>query len=263
MKIVDQQGCVPGVHGEAPPQEVPTDAESELSQEADDEQQQGQPQDIPDPAALAGDRQDEEEAEQQRDGRDEQRDPVNVVNEEQPLPDEDDVQALWQAVRARIEAARAAHREAAGLLRESFAEFDRFVEQHGRNANDEVPAFARLIATKRAMDAAGRRVLEQRRQQRIAELEEERVRQEVVAFQQATEQRARELQQRLRLAALECRRVRAHSDEALPPAPRPRNCWVCGLPGVLRGRECPNRANHPRRTLKRHQRRNDATTQQE
>ncbi|CAB0036442.1 unnamed protein product [Trichogramma brassicae] len=114
----------------------------------------------------------------------------------------------------------------------------------------QVPAFARLIATKRAMDAAGSRVLEQRRQQRLAELEEERARQEVIAFQQATEQRARELQQRRRLAALECRRARAHSDEALPPAPRPRNCWVCGLPGVLCGRECPNRANHPKRNTK-------------
>ncbi|CAB0031167.1 unnamed protein product [Trichogramma brassicae] len=225
MKIVGQQGCVPDINGEAPPQEAPTDAEFKLNQEADGEQQQGQHQEIPDLAALAGDRRDGEEAEEQHDDSDEQRDPVNVVNEEQAIPDEDDVRALWQSVRARVESARAAHREAAGLLLESFSEFDRFVEQHGRNANGEVPGFARLIATKRAMDAAGRRVLEQRRQQRLAELQEERARQEVIAFQQATEQRARELQQRLRLAALECRRVRAHSDEALPPAPRPRNCW--------------------------------------
>ncbi|KAL7287444.1 hypothetical protein TKK_0018551 [Trichogramma kaykai] len=247
MKIVDQQGCVPGVNGGAPQQEAATHAESEHNLEADGEQQQGQDQKIPDPAALAEDRRDGDEAEEQRDERDEQRDPADVVNEEQAIPDEDDVQALWQSVRARVEAARAAHREAAGLLHEAFSAFDRFVEQHGRNANGEVPAYMRLIATKRAMDAAGRRVLEQRRQQRLAEREEERVRQEVIAFQQATEQRARELQQRLRLAALECRRVQAHSDEPLPPAPRPRNCWVCGLPGVLRGRECPNRANHPKR----------------
>ncbi|KAL7288311.1 hypothetical protein TKK_0017645 [Trichogramma kaykai] len=93
---------------------------------------------------------------------------------------------------------------------------------------------------------AGRRVLTQRRKQRLAEQEEERVRQEVAAFQRATEQRARELQDRLRLAALERCRVQAHGDGPLPPAPRPGNCWVCGLPGVLHGRECPNRANHPR-----------------
>ncbi|KAL7295101.1 hypothetical protein TKK_0011569 [Trichogramma kaykai] len=247
MKIIGQQGCVPGVNDEAPPQEAPTDTVSEPNQEADGNQRQGPHQEMPDPAALAEDRRDGDESEEQRDDRDEQRDPGDVVNEEQAIPDEDDVQALWQSVRARVEAARAAHREAAGLLHASFSAFDRFVKQHGRNANGEVPAYVRLIATKRAMDAAGRRVLEQRRQQRIAELEEERARQEVIAFQQATEQRARQLQQRLRLAALECRRVRAHSDEPLPPAPRPRNCWVCGLPGVLRGRECPNRANHPKR----------------
>uniref|UniRef100_A0ABD2WFD8 Uncharacterized protein n=1 Tax=Trichogramma kaykai TaxID=54128 RepID=A0ABD2WFD8_9HYME len=211
MKIVDQQGCVPGVDGEAPQQEAPTDAKSELNQEAGGEQKQGQPQEIPDSAALAGDRRDGDAAEEHRDNHDEPRDPVNVVNEEQAIPDEDDVQALWQS--------------------------------HGRNANSEVPAYVRLIATKRAMNAAGRRVLEQRPQQCLDELEEERARQEVIAFQQATEQRERELQQRLWLAALECRRVQAHSDEPLQPAPRP----VCGLPGVLRGRECPNRANHPKR----------------
>ncbi|KAL7292295.1 hypothetical protein TKK_0013903 [Trichogramma kaykai] len=213
MKIVDQQGCVPGVDGEAPQQEAPTDAKSELNQEAGGEQKQGQPQEIPDSAALAGDRRDGDAAEEHRDNHDEPRDPVNVVNEEQAIPDEDDVQALWQSVRARVEAAKAAHREAAGLLHGAFSTFDR------------------------------RRVLEQRPQQCLDELEEERARQEVIAFQQATEQRERELQQRLWLAALECRRVQAHSDEPLQPAPRP----VCGLPGVLRGRECPNRANHPKR----------------
>ncbi|KAL7295337.1 hypothetical protein TKK_0011367 [Trichogramma kaykai] len=96
------------------------------------------------------------------------------------------------------------------------------------------------------MDAVGWRVFDQRRKQRLAEQQEERARQEVAAFQRATEQRARELQERLRLAALERRRVQARGDEPLPPAPRSRNCWVCELPGVLRGRECPNRANHPR-----------------
>ncbi|CAB0043595.1 unnamed protein product [Trichogramma brassicae] len=229
MKIVAQQGCVPGVGGEQQhPEEVEVHHEVNLGDEHLE-----QPQGSPDPAALAVDDRVREAAEEQHADHQDPADPVNPVEEEREAPDEVNVQALWDAVRARIEAARVAHREAAGLLQESFAAFDQFVEQHGRASNEEIPRYARLIATKRAMDAAGRRVLDQRREQRIAEQQEERARQEVAAFQRATEQRARELQERLRLAALKRRRVQAHSDEPLPPALRPRNCWVCGLPGIL------------------------------
>ncbi|CAB0036055.1 unnamed protein product [Trichogramma brassicae] len=172
--------------------------------------------------------------------------------------------ALWQAVRARIEAARAAHREAAGLLRESFAEFDRFVEQHGRNANDEVPAFARLIATKRAMDAAGT---------------------------PSTRTASTTAHRRARGGARKAGSGRLPAGH--PSSARESYSSVCGWPpwnvdgsGLTltrryhrrRGQETAGSAAYqacfaaesartgpiiPEETLKRHQRRNDATTQQE
>ncbi|CAB0036821.1 unnamed protein product [Trichogramma brassicae] len=114
----------------------------------------------------------------------------------------------WQRLQARPDEVRKAHRIYAEQEREAFLAVDAFVDKYGDDAIPIASDDLQRVVTRRAMIAAANRALRQRREELRVLREEELVRQQLADFQRQTEQQARALQQRVKLAALERRRVR-------------------------------------------------------
>ena len=95
-------------------------------------------------------------------------------------------------------------------------------------------AYPRLVSDERARQRVGAAEVERRRRQRQAEKDAEAARDRLRALQKEAALQARELQ-------LEIFRAQR---EAGAPTPA-RWCTICGRPGVARGWECPDGANHP------------------
>lgn len=156
----------------------------------------------------------------------------------------------WEVVRAQLEGARALKREARRAEEDAFSALDRFLAEHGEEGRALAGNYPQLVEDERDVNRRRQEYVDNRRKRRAAEVAKAAQQQAVEdatrlveglnqAYedrrQNGTLHRAPTLLEDLRLARLKLAMLRGVK------APQ---CFVCGLLGVERGRECPNTRNH-------------------
>lgn len=151
----------------------------------------------------------------------------------------------WLEIRDDIAEYRAVRTRAKALEKEVFGRIDAFIERHGDRGKALVGDYQRLMHRTRLAREA-----EAAEYQRL-DAEEAEAHAAAVKLR-LMERLQREYQARTAQLGAEVmghkqaeRRLAQQKPNSEPPQ-KLRKCFVCGWPGVNRGRECPNRANHPR-----------------
>ena len=149
----------------------------------------------------------------------------------------------WASVLEEITEARDQDRFADRLREQAWERLNCFMTQFGEAGVQLAGPWPRRLGDKRQSVEAGRAFLRVQRARREAEKEEREAREALLHFQREVERQAAELQQRLNQATR--RRLVLGSSSGSPAADANKRCCKCGLAGVARGRDCPNRVNHP------------------
>ncbi|XP_032457928.1 uncharacterized protein LOC116738679 [Nasonia vitripennis] len=154
----------------------------------------------------------------------------------------------WEATKNQLEQARALKREALKAEEEAFLALDDFLEEFGEDGRALAGNYPKLVADERDVRRRRQEYVEGRKKRRAAEEAKEALQQRieegtrlVEELNQAYEDRRHlghpppKLLEELRLARLNL---------ALLKGEKASQCYICGMLGVERGRECPNARNH-------------------
>ena len=128
---------------------------------------------------------------------------------------------------------------------QAFEELDAYLFVYREEGEMVTGDWVRLVNNRRQYNQADKKELDRLAAVRRAEEEEREAREAIFCFQKESGEKAAAVQQKLTLASRRRAELVGAYQRVDPPAPQ-RWYTICSMPGVERGRDCPNSTNHHR-----------------